>query len=223
MARIMVLLLALLSVAAAAPGGPGKPFQRVVLAPGCYVIAPGGFYDVSAYCLDEDMQAPAPGTELASAPDTMGKTVIKIGNAVSSLQAALQHGTIRLEGLGGGDYFHVRVRNLSAGKIEICVTSPTVLLGDEGYPTVDLKKVYAQVAAILTQAGATAQSSGTADLEQHIKIQKRIWEVMAAARPKPDNKDEGAWPGPAEGSKHGVPSVQDCDPPPNTVMACPGH
>ena len=55
-----------------------------------------------------------------------------------------------LEGLGGADYFHIRVRNLSAGKIEICVTSPTVLLGDEGYPTEDLKKVYRQIADIMT-------------------------------------------------------------------------
>ena len=102
MVRIFVLLLALLMVAAA-PGGPGKPFQRVVLAPGCYVIAPGGFYDVSAYCLDESMQAPAPGTTMAAAPDTMGKTVIKVGSTVTSLQSAMQRGTIQLDGLGGAD------------------------------------------------------------------------------------------------------------------------
>ena len=223
MARIIAMLLALLMVAAAAPGGPGKPFQRVVLAPGCYVIAPGGFYDVSAYCLDESMQAPAPGTELASAPETMGKTVIKIGSAVSSLQAAMQHGTIRLEGLGGGDYFHVRVRNLSAGKIEICVTSPTVVLGDEGYPTEDLKKILPQIAEVMTQAGGTAQSGGTADLETHLKIQKRIWEVMAAARPKADTKDDDAWPGPAGEGKRGVTSHEECGGPPNSVVICPQH
>lgn len=222
MARFFVLLLALLMVAAA-PGGPGKPFQRVVLAPGCYVIAPGGFYDVSAYCLDESMQAPAPGTVIAAAPETMGKTVIKTGNAVASLQSAMQHGTIRLEGLGGADYFHVRVRNLSAGKIEICVTSPTVLLGDEGYPTEDLRKVYRQIADVMTQAGGTAQSGGTSDLETHLKIQKRIWEVMATVRPKSDSKDDGAWPGPVEGSKRGVTSPTDCAGPPNSVVVCPAH
>ena len=222
MARFFVLLLALLMVAAA-PGGPGKPFQRVVLGPGCYVIAPGGFYDVSAYCLDESMQAPASGTVIAAAPETMGKTVIKTGNAVASLQSAMQHGTIRLEGLGGADYFHVRVRNLSAGKIEICVTSPTVLLGDEGYPTEDLRKVYRQIADVMTQAGGTAQSGGTSDLETHLKIQKRIWEVMATVRPKSDAKDDGAWPAPAEGSKRGVTSPTDCAGPPNSVVVCPAH
>jgi hypothetical protein len=223
MARIFVLLLALLMVAASAPGGPGKPFQRVVLAPGCYVIAPGGFYDVSAYCLDESMQAPAAGTVIAAAPETMGKTVIKIGSAVTSLQTAMQHGTIRLEGLGGADYFHIRVRNLSAGKIEICVTSPTVLLGDEGYPTEDLKKVYREIADIMTQAGGTAQTGGSSDLETHLKIQKRIWEVMATVRPKADAKDDGAWPAPAEGSKRGVTSPTECAGPPNSIVVCPGH
>ena len=223
MARICVLLLALLMVAASAPGGPGKPFQRVVLAPGCYAIAPGGFYDVSAYCLDESMQAPAPGTTMAAAPETMGKTVIKVGSTVTSLQSAMQRGTIQLEGLGGADYFHVRVRNLSAGKIEICVTSPTVLLGDEGYPTEDLKKVYRQIADVMTQAGGTAQSGGMSDLETHLKIQKRIWEVMATVRPKSDAKDDGAWPAPVEGGKRGVTAPEDCVGPPNSVVVCPAH
>jgi len=46
---------------------------------------------------------------------------------------------------------------------------------------------------------------------------------MAAARPKPDAKDEGDWPGPVEGGKKGVPSVSDCDGPPNSVVVCPAH
>src|ERR1700735_327889 len=141
MARIVLLLLALIMIGAAP--APAKPFQRIVLAPGCYVLTPGGIYDVSAYCLDESMPAPAPGTILASAPDTLGQT-------------AMQRGLISLEGLGGRDYFHIRVHNLSSTRIEICVTSPTVLLGDEGYPTADLKKIYRELTGILTQTGVTA-------------------------------------------------------------------
>ncbi|MEI9984954.1 MAG: hypothetical protein WDN69_18155 [Aliidongia sp.] len=221
MVRILVMLLALLTVAAV-PGG-SKPFQRIVLAPGCYSIGPGGTYDVSAYCLDESMQAPAPGTTISSAPDSLGQTVIKSGGSVTSLQTAMQRGLIQLEGLGGADYFHVRVRNLSSGKIEICVTSPTVLLGDEGYPTTDLKKVYRQLADILTQAGGTTGASGNQDLETHLKIQKRIWEVMAAIRPKSDSQDYGDWSSPVPGAKQGVPDRDDCAGPPNTVVVCPTH
>jgi len=221
MARIIVVLLALLSLGAAP--GTSKPFQRIVLAPGCYTIAPGGTYDVSAYCLDETMEAPAPGTSLASVPATLGQTVIKSGAAITSLQTAMQRGMIRLEGLGGADYFHVRVRNLSAGKIEICVTSPTVLLGDEGYPTADLKKVYRQLADILTQAGGTAQSSGNQDLETHIKVQKQIWDAMAAAKPKDERPVYGDWPPEPQGADRGVSGGQDCAGPPNTVVVCPAH
>ena len=220
MARIMLLLLALLTIGASAPGGPGKPFQRVVLSPGCYVIAAGGYYDVSAYCLDESIQAPAPGTSLAAAPSNMGKTVIKIGAAASSLQTAMQRGTIRLEGLGGGDYFHVRVRNLTAGKIEICVTSPTVLMGDDGYPTMDLERAFPQIADVVGQTGNSGQSNGTADLETHLKIQKRIWEIMAAAWPKPSDADSG-WPGPSGIPKQGLPAPRDCAGPPNSLVLCP--
>jgi len=94
--------------------------------------------------------------------------------------AAMRRGLISLEGLGGADYLHVRVRNLSSDRIEICVTSPTILLGDEGYPTADLKKIYPQLAGILTQAGGTASVSGNEDLETHLKIQERIWAAVAA-------------------------------------------
>jgi hypothetical protein len=75
----------------------------------------------------------------------------------------------------------------------------------------------------MTQAGGTAQSGGTSDLETHLKIQKRIWEVMATVRPKSDAKDDGAWPGPVEGSKRGVTSPTECAGPPNSVVVCPAH
>jgi len=223
MARVLVLLLALLSIGAAPVAA--RPFQRIVLAPGCYVLSPGGTYDVSAYCLDESMQAPAAGTILASAPESLslGQTVIKIGKSVTSLQNAAQRGLIRLEGLGGADYFHVRVRNLTAGKVEICVTSPTVVLGDESYPTVDLKKIYPELVRILTQAGGTAPASGNQDLETHIKVQKQIWAAIAAAKPAADRRDGSDWSPYAEGAPHSVSNDQDCVGPPGTITLCKEH
>ena len=217
-ARLAGLLLALL-VLGAAPAN--KPFQRVVLAPGCYEIRPGGFYDVSAYCLDETMQAPAPGTVLAGAPESMGRTVIKSGSAVASLQAAMQRGLIRLEGLGGGDYFHIRVRNLSADKIEICVTSPTVVLGDDGFPTADLKKLYPEIVRLMTQAGGNGPATGAQEIETHIKLQKQIWAAIAAAKPAADRRDGEDYSPYADRTDHAVSDSQDCTGPPGTVFVCP--
>jgi hypothetical protein len=216
MSRIVWLLCALI-LAAAAPAG-AKPFQRLVLAPGCYVLAPGGTYDVSAYCLDESTPAPAPGTVLASAPESLGQTVIKIGNAAASLQTALKRGTISLEGLGGADYFHIRVRNLTADKIEICVTSPTVLLGDDGYPTTDLKKLYPLLAPMMKEAGGAAPASGNQELETHLKIQKQIWEAMANLKAAADRNGAD---GLLFGQTAGQAASRDCVGPPNTVVLCP--
>lgn len=215
MARTFILVLALLLIGAAA-----KPFQRLVLAPGCYVVAPGGTYDVSAYCLDESMPAPAPGTVLASGPDTLGQTVIKSGGSVISLPVAMRRGLISLEGLGGADYLHVRVRNLSSNRIEICVTSPTILLGDEGYPTADLKKIYPQLAGILTQAGGTAATSGNQDLETHLKVQERIWAAVAR---QTDPHDDPYGPSDAQGTKRAVADDKECAGPPGTLIVCPGR
>jgi hypothetical protein len=218
MARTLIVLLALLSIGAATLAV--KPFQRIVLAPGCYVLTPGGTYDVSAYCLDESMPAPAAGTVLAGAPESLGQTVIKSGGAVTSLPMAMRRGLIRLEGLGGADYLHVRVRNLSRDRIEICVTSPTILLGDEGYPTADLKKLYPQLAAILTQAGGTASVSGNQDLETHLKIQERIWAAVSAL--SGDRRDDlYGWPS-ADGTKRSV-GDRECAGPPGVVIVCPGR
>ena len=216
--RIALFLLALLSIAAAPVAT--QPFQRLVLAPGCYVLTPGGSYDVSAYCLDESMQAPAPGTVLASAPDQLGQTVIKFGSSVTSLPTAMQRGLIRLEGLGGGDYFHIRVRNLSPDRIEICVTSPTVLLGDESYPTADLKKIYPQLASILTQAGGAAPASGNQELETHLKLQKQIWAAIAAASPPTDRRDGKDGSASALGADRAVSDARTCTGPSDTIVIC---
>jgi|GEM_PF-3928874 hypothetical protein len=221
MVRIVVLLLALLSIGAA-PAAT-KPFQRIVLAPGCYVLTPGGTYDVSAYCLDESMPAPAPGTVLASAPESLGQTVIKFGGTITSLPTAMQRGLISLEGLGGGDYFHIRVHNLSPNRIEICVTSPTVLLGDEGYPTADLKKIYPQLTAILTGNGGSAPDSGNQELETHIKLQKQIWAAIDAAKAPADRRDGADWSPYDERAARAVSDGKDCTGPPDTVVLCTEH
>jgi hypothetical protein len=217
MARILIVLLALLSIGAATP--TAKPFQRLVLAPGCYALTPGGIYDVSAYCLDESMPAPAPGTVLVGAPGSLGQTVVKSGGVVTSLPAAMRRGLISLEGLGGADYLHVRVRNLSSDRIEICVTSPTILLGDEGYPTADLKKIYPQLAGILTQTGGTASVSGNQDLETHLKIQERIWAAVAALQA--DRRDDPYGSSSANGTKRAIADDKECAGPPGTVIVCP--
>jgi hypothetical protein len=214
-ARLILLGMALLLLGAA-PAPPSK-VQRLVLAPGCYVLAPGGFYDVSAYCLDQSLQAPAPGTTLTGVPEALGQTVIKSGNKVASLQTALERGLIRLEGLGGGDYFHVRVRNLSPDRLEICVTTPTVLMGDAGYPIADLKRAYPELAKLLTADGKAPGSSNEA-LEAHIRVQQQIWDKLAQLAPPEDATRD---PLRSRGDrKNGVGDDDTCSGPPGTAVVC---
>ena len=75
--RFAALILLFLSLALA-PAAADVPFQRMVLAPGCYVLGPHSFTDVSAFCLDEELPAPGHGVALASVPDALGDTFLTV-------------------------------------------------------------------------------------------------------------------------------------------------
>jgi hypothetical protein len=218
-------LLLTMIVAAQGQAAPA-PFQRMVLAPGCYVLAPGGFYDVSAFCLDEGVPAPAPGTRLGSVPDSLGDTFIKMSDqSVVGLQAALETHLIRMEGLGGQNYFRVRVKNLTGHKLEICINAPTVVMGDEGYPTADLKKTYAQLVRVLPRASdadhSKDQDSDNQDLETHLKLQKTIWDILEKSR-DPEEKDLNNTENSSTSatSHKGSPSSKNCVGRSDSTMLC---
>jgi hypothetical protein len=215
------LLLALLPARAA-----DVPFQRMVLATGCYVLEPHSFTDVSAFCLDEELPAPGHGVLLASVPDALGDTFLKLGKGQKlGLQAALEQHVIRLEGLGGQDYFHVRIRNLGATRIEICINAPTVIMGDSGYPTADLTKVYGEIVRVLPRASdaehSKAKDSDNEELEAEVKLQKKLWDVTEKARNEAADHAEDPIPAsPGAADRPGVARPKDCAGKNDAVLVC---
>jgi hypothetical protein len=220
-ALAMLFSLALIGLAPAA--AQPKKFQRMVLSPGCYVLAPGASTDVSAYCLDPSRPAPAPGVNLASAPASLGSTTVRPdGGPAVTLQAALAGHLIALEGLGGGDYLHLRVSNLSGRKIELCVTSPTVVAGDDGYPTDDLRRIYHRIARILA---APDKNRSQSDQPDRARLQEQIWQTTEHAAE--EELDRRLGPLSPPGGRPGVPGPSsgppDCTRGSDTITVCAGR
>jgi hypothetical protein len=175
--RAGLALLALILAAAFAPAPAEAAFQRMLLAPGCYAIAPGGHYDVAAYCLDQALAAPASGALLSYAPQRYGSAAVRLGSGRSlSLQEALEKGLLQIQGLG--DKATVRLVNPGLEKIELCITTPTVLMGNGQFFTADLAKTYGKIAALV--AADKTSSAETPDAA-HDKLQRAIWDAVNAA------------------------------------------
>lgn len=156
-------------------------FQRMVIAPGCYVLAAGQSYDASAYCLDQFRTVPPSGAILAYAPAALGDAAVKVGaEAPIPLPAALAKRLIQLEGLG--DARHVRIRNLTQGRVAICVRSPTIIMGNGEDDTGDLPKLYGRISRILARPDGnphrTASEASTADQSAHDRRQQNLWNYI---------------------------------------------
>ncbi|HVJ56020.1 MAG TPA: hypothetical protein VM689_26405 [Aliidongia sp.] len=204
-----------------------QPFQRMVLAPGCYVLEPHAFTDVSAFCLDEEKPAPGHGVLLAYVPDALSDTSLKLADhRTIGLQEAIEKNVVRLEGLGGENYFHVRIRNLGDARIEICINAPTVLMGNSGYATADLSKIYAEIVRVLPRASdadkSKADDSDNAELEAAVHLQKKLWDIAQKARDDALDKPEEPVPA-ADGqtSRAGV-TQRGCVGDTGTTVICSG-
>jgi hypothetical protein len=197
---ILRLFLLLALIAAAAPA-LAAPAQRMVIAPGCYSLAPGDHYDIPAYCLDQSFVPPASGAELSEAPAQFGNAAVLIeGGLPLSLQAALQQHLVAIEGLG--DHTSLRLRNLGATPLQICIRAPTVVMGSGDNYTGDLPTLYPHIAQVLASAGASPpHPSQDEDREAHDRLQRRLWsEVheaeaqMEAAQRRPGGSEAVIYP-----------------------------
>ncbi len=153
----------------------------MVLAPGCYALSPGIDDDVIAYCLDQTLPAPASGAMLSDAPASFGDTVVKVDGGPSiPLQAALERHLIQIGGLG--DHLRVRIKYLSQNGLEICIKTPTVVMGNGEYYTGDLAKMYDQIVPIVRPpgglAGGAVRDDARADLETRSKLQQKLWNAV---------------------------------------------
>jgi hypothetical protein len=158
---VLLALIVTLTLPANAAQPAARP-QRMLLVPGCATIAPGAFYDASAYCLDQDAPAPPQGASMTGVPRGLGRATVVVGAGGMDLQTALARHLVGLESRGPDDYFQVRLRNLTAQTLRICIQTPTVIAADGAYPTDDLVKSYAQIAVAAGQgAGFGAAPGGT--------------------------------------------------------------
>ncbi len=154
----------------------------MILAPGCLTIAAGSADDVSAYCLDQARAAPPSGALLADSSTALGETAIKLsGGRVLGLADALAQHLIQIEGLGNQS--QLRVRNLSAEPIELCVKGPTIVMGNGETYVGDVAKIRDRVEKLVAQGtiqspGAAAAPNGATGSDAHVQAQEKIWEEV---------------------------------------------
>ncbi|MFZ0693292.1 MAG: hypothetical protein WAN51_03945 [Alphaproteobacteria bacterium] len=172
---------------AAAAGGEraaATEVQRMVVAPGCYVLSPGKFYDVSAYCLDQSRAAPAFGSILSYVPADLDNAAIKVaGGSPMTLSEALAQHAVQIEGLGNRQ--QLRIINPSGGTVEICVKGPTVLIGNGETYAGDLERIREKIDQLLKSAGNNAagvdSENGSVDSESRANVQRKLWDAVNAA------------------------------------------
>ena len=175
---VLALLLASFAATGAHAVAPG--YQRMVIAPGCYDLAPGKSLDVPAYCLDQAMAPPPAGAILPNAPRSFGAALVKTAAGGSlDLKAALEQNLLQVEGTG--DDGHVRLRNLTHSRLELCITAPTVIMANGNYATGDLPKLYQRIAHILAPAGAAAEGTSDKDRDLHVQRQQALWDTVNEA------------------------------------------
>jgi len=206
----VIVLTTAVSQGLAAMAGSTIGSQRMVMAPGCYVLRPGKYDDVSAFCLDQSRSAPSSGAVLSNAPPGLGDAVIKAkdGSRVT-LQSALAQNMIQLEGLG--DDLHVRIRNLTGMQLEICINAPTVVMESGNSYSGDLAKIYGQILEILLPAAgktaSTADAGTPSERDTRTKTQAKLWSaVNAADEAEAKELDRAMSPSPFDARDSAVPT-----------------
>jgi hypothetical protein len=219
--RVHAVLCAILLILAAGLAKPAAAeTQRMVIAPGCYHLAPGQYLDADAYCLDRRLAAPTAGAQLSNAPASLGVTEVKIGGGTAMpLQMALDRQIVRIEGVGGEDFTRVRVRNLTQSQVELCVYAPTVLTENQGDSIGDLHLAYDKIARILKPVpDSKASKSDEASRDEHDQRQEAVWQSVEAANDETARRraaDDvarhlGLVAKPVPGSTKGAPDKPNC-------------
>jgi hypothetical protein len=194
--------------------------QRMLLAPGVYTMLPSGHYDADAFCLDESLAAPLPGDPLSNAPASLGEAVVTVeGASPLSLQAAVDQHVIQVEGLGGLDYSHVRIMNLSSTKnVQVIVKTPSVLAERKDSPMEDLQKFYPKIIETLS-----VKSAKSADV-MHADLQKELWTAFEAQMEAGADRGVSALTSPySKGLPAAVPDPSACLGNTRTSMICLGR
>jgi hypothetical protein len=194
--------------------------QRMLLAPGVYAVPPGGHYDADAFCLDESLAAPQPGDPLSNAPASLGDAVVTVeGASPLSLQAAVDQHIVQVEGLGGLDYSHVRIMNLSPTKnVQVIVKTPSVLAERKDSPMEDLRRFYPKIIATLS-----AKSEKPAEV-LHADLQKELWTAFESQMEAEADRGVSAPTSPySKGSSAAEPDPSACLGKTSTSMICLGR
>lgn len=148
--------------------------QRMVLAPaGCHLLAPGGYADADAYCLDQSRSRPADGAALPAVLASLDEASVKIaGMPPLTLSQALARHFVEVSGRDSNRV--LRLRNLTERTVEICVNGPTVVMGAGGEDTRDVERIRDQIKRLL-RARAGAQEGS------HEAIQQKLWAAVNAS------------------------------------------
>jgi hypothetical protein len=184
-----------------------EPLQRMVVAPGCYDLAPGKSADVSAYCLDEGRRAPPHGALLTQAPPTLGDAVVRRGAEALALAAAIADGWLLVEGLG--EFSQLRLRNVSGVPVTVCFRQPTVVMAGDGAAG-RLETGYERIKALIAGAAATTDS------ERRSLTQRALWDLVDRVEER-----DAATPGrEATEARRPAPPVRRCSGDAGSTVAC---
>jgi hypothetical protein len=146
--------------------------QRMALGQGCISLQPRGYEDVAAYCIDQSREPPREHAILSSVSAlAAGPAARAPGGAGLPLEEAMARGIVRLEGLGSRA--QLRIRNLTAAAVEICIPGPTIAMGNGERAIGDLDKIRGRLAELLAAPAETAAA--------HERVQQSLWEAVNAA------------------------------------------
>lgn len=150
----------------------GAGLQRMVLAPaGCFVLAPGGYSDAAAYCLDQSRAPPPEGAILSNVSASLDRATVRSGGTASlTLAQALAQQVVRIEGRGNDQ--RLRLRNLTDRTVEICIGAPTVVMGNGETDTKDLDRIRGEIAQLL------AHVPDPSDARAQAATQLKLWDLV---------------------------------------------
>jgi hypothetical protein len=150
--------------------------QRMLIGAGCYSLTPHGRAQVDAYCLDQSGSAPPQGAILGTAPPALGEATIMVDGENLSLQAALAHHVLRIEGTDTPD--RLALVNTTGEALSFCVRRPVVVMGNGVGYSADLERIYGQIVDLLKREGQEAAPRGDAKVDVHAQVQRRVWDLV---------------------------------------------
>ncbi|HWK47053.1 MAG TPA: hypothetical protein VNT30_20190 [Stellaceae bacterium] len=153
-------------------------YQRMVIAPGIYGLRPGGSSDAEAFCLDEALAAPIPGVALSRVEaEALDATVTVADASPITLQSAIDRHIIAVEGLGGLDFAHIRLKNLLPDRaVKVEVKAASVLAENDDYPMADARKFTPALRDIVRPQLARREE----EADEHKVVQQRVWTAFNA-------------------------------------------